>query len=79
MIRRMATLQIKHVPEELHAELRRRAEGNRQTLRDYVLMLLEREVGRPSIEAWLRDVHANEPVVDGPSSADLVRDGRDER
>lgn len=74
----MATLQIKQVPEELHAELRRRAEHSRQSLRDYVLMLLEREVGRPSIEAWLRDVQANEPVTVGPSSADLVRDARDE-
>jgi hypothetical protein len=74
----MATLQIKQVPEELHAELRRRAEGNRQTLRDYVLNVLEREVERPSIVDWLRDVRANEAVVDGPSSAELVRAARDE-
>lgn len=78
MIMRMATLQIKHVPEELHAELRRRAEDKRQSLRDYVLKVLEREVGRPSIEAWLRDVQANESVTAGPSSADLVRGARDE-
>lgn len=78
MIMRMATLQIKHVPEELHAELRRRAEDERQSLRDYVLKVLEREVGRPSIEAWLRDVQANESVTAGPSSADLVRGARDE-
>jgi plasmid stability protein len=74
----MATLQIKQVPEELHAELRRRAEGSRQSLRDYVLNVLEREVERPSIVDWLRDVRANEAVVAGPSSAELVRAARDE-
>lgn len=38
----------------------------------------EREVARPSPEAWLRDVRANDPIPGGPSSAELVKAGRDE-
>lgn len=74
----MATLQIKQVPEELHSALRDRAGQRRQSLRDYVLGLLEREVARPSPESWLREVRANPPAAGGPSSAELVKAGRDE-
>lgn len=74
----MATLQIKQVPEELHRDLRTRAANNRQTLRDYVLSILEREVSLPTVDEWLAEVRRNEAVAGGPSSAELVHAARGE-
>jgi plasmid stability protein len=74
----MATLQVKNVPDDLHAELRRRADAEHLSLRDYVLRILAREASRPTMAEWLEDVLQNEAVLGGPTSAELVRQGREE-
>ena len=75
----MGNLQIKNVPEDLHAELRRRADVQRMTLRDHVLDLLRREARRPDLDEWLDRVAKDEPVTLTVSSVDLVHAARAER
>jgi plasmid stability protein len=75
----VSNLQIKNVPEDLHAELRRRADGRGQTLRDYVLDLLRREVNRPDLDEWLDRVASDPPVTLDVSAVDLVHEARAER
>jgi antitoxin FitA len=74
----MANLQIKNVPEELHEELRRRAEAEGVTLRDYVLRLLVRDQLVPTTEEWLAEVDALEPMpVQRPLHEQLAGDRTD--
>ena len=44
----MATIQIKHVPEETHAVLKRRAAEAHQSLQEYLLTRLVEEAARPT-------------------------------
>jgi antitoxin FitA len=74
----MPNLQIKNVPEELHEELRRRAEAEGVTLRDYVLRLLVRDQLVPTTEEWLAEVDALEPMpVQRPLHEQLAGDRTD--
>ncbi|MBM3659502.1 MAG: hypothetical protein FJW95_08345 [Actinobacteria bacterium] len=72
----MSNLQIKNVPEDLHAELRRRADARGMTLRDYVLEVLVRETGRPDMEQWLAEVLARPRVTLGQSVVDMIHEER---
>lgn len=79
----MGNLQIKDVPPELHDELRRRARVNGQSLRDYVLGVLQEEVGVMTLDEWLDLVGALPPARPArpgdPTTAELIRSGREER
>jgi antitoxin FitA len=75
----MSNIQIKNVPEPLHAELRRRAEAKGETIRDYVLKLIEKDQMIPSKSEWFDMVAELEPVVGGESGAEAVRAIREER
>jgi len=75
----VATLQIKNVPEPLHAELRRRAGQTHQTVRDYVLTLIERDQALPSKQDWLGEL-AQAPRLGTPVDVvELIHEGRAER
>jgi len=69
----MSNLQVKNVPDDLYAELRRRAAGAGVTLRDYVLGLIAADQRLPSVEDWADDLHTHEPVA---LTADEVVAGR---
>jgi plasmid stability protein len=75
----VSNLQIKNIPEDLHAELRRRAGARGMSLRDYVLDLLRREASRPDLDEWLDRVAADPPVTLAESPVELVRAARAER
>jgi hypothetical protein len=49
----MPSIQIKGVPEEVHAVLRRRAASARQSLQEYLLSRLIEEASRPTLEEVL--------------------------
>lgn len=49
----MPSVQIKDVPEETHAVLRRRAAAAHQSLQEYLLMLLMDEASRPTLDEVL--------------------------
>lgn len=78
----MGNIQIKNVPEALHARLRERASGEGVSMRDYVLRVLERELRLDSLDQWFEEAERLEPLTEGASAeeiADLVREGREER
>jgi len=49
----MPSVQIKDVPEETHAVLRRRAAAARQSLQEYLLAKLVEEASRPTLDEVL--------------------------
>jgi antitoxin FitA len=72
-------IQVRNVPDELHAELVKRARARGQTLTDYLQELLEREVARPLPEEVFRTVAAREPVDLPVAVAELIREERRRR
>lgn len=72
----VATLQVKNLPDELHASLRERAAREGLTLSDYVTRLVRRDLRRPALNEWLDALTAH-PVraeVDVVALLDQVRD-----
>ena len=72
----MANLQVKNVPDDLHAELRARAAYEGTTLSELVTRLLRRELSLPSMAQWLDELKALEPFgveIDVPRLLDEVR------
>lgn len=49
----MPSVQIKAVPEDVHAELRRRAANEGKSLQEYLLARLVEEARRPSLDELL--------------------------
>lgn len=54
----MANLQVKNLPDDLHAALRSRAEREGTSLSELVTRLLRRELSLPSMTEWLAEVAA---------------------
>jgi hypothetical protein len=75
----MSIIQLKNVPEHMHSEVRRRAQQEGLTMRDYVLRLIEKDQRLPSKRDWLDRVAELEPVEMSQSAAETVRESRDER
>lgn len=72
----MATLQVKDVPDDLHRELRRRADLDGLSIRDYLLRLIRNDQQRPPKTEWLARLHQLEPLDLGAPAADLVQADR---
>lgn len=67
------------LPDDLHEELLRRARTRGQSLSDYIMELLERDVSRPLPEDVFDRVASREPVDLGRPAADIIREERQER
>lgn len=61
-LHRMATIQVRNVPEELHRKLKSRAAETGQSLSDYVLEELRVAARRPAMREWLDEVARFEPA-----------------
>ena len=72
----MASLQVKDVPEDLHRELRRRADLAGLSIRDYLLRLIRNDQQRPPATEWLARLRRLEPLDLGALAADLVQADR---
>lgn len=63
----MATIQIKNVSEQTHAELRRRADAAGQSLQQYLLKMLDEQARRPTMAEVMdrveRRLAANPPTT----------------
>jgi len=59
----MATLQIKHFPDDLHAKLAARAKEERTTMSEYATRALQRELSLPSRATWLAEVERTRPAL----------------
>lgn len=73
------TIQIRNVPDEVHAQLKARAAANGQSLSDYVLEHALRLAARPSIaDVLLRGGPRLGGKVSTKQIVDAIRDGRRE-
>ena len=72
----MATLQVKNLPDELHAGLRERATREGLTLSDYVTRLVRRDLRRPAMNEWLDSILTRPApeYVDAVAVLDEIRD-----
>ena len=71
----MSAIQVKNVPEDLHAALRERAAAEGKTIGEVILESLRRDLRRQTMREWLDQLRE-----DGPrpgSAADSRADGRD--
>ena len=78
----MSNLQIKDLPDGVHAELRRRAREEGTTMREYVLRLLLADQALPSRREWLarvRERPVSAPSLEPHDTAALVRSDRTAR
>ena len=70
---------IRDLPDDVHAELLRRAAAGDMSLRAYLRALLCEHVAVPSIQEWLEHVQDLAPVRgDGPTGPHLVAAARAE-
>lgn len=70
---------IKDLPDEVHAELARRAAASDMSLRAYLRGVLSEHVALPSMETWLERVRELDPVrADSPTGPALVAAARAE-
>lgn len=65
----MSNLQIRGVPAALHEALAERARARGLTMSQYVIQLLERDLGRPTMEDWLEGLAADWAASSVASSA----------
>jgi plasmid stability protein len=72
----VANLQVKNVPEQLHAKIRRAAKREGRTVREFVLDAVRRAIAR---EEFQQRLHSRERVDLGRLAAASVDDVRAER
>ncbi len=76
----MPSVQIKAVPDDVHAELRRRAANAGKSLQEYLLGRLVEEAGRPSLDDLLaRAGQRSGGRVTFGFAREVVREDRDSR
>ena len=76
----MSAIQVKNVPQDLHARLRQRAASQGRSVSSYVLDTLERDLALPSMREWLDNLK-RDPVTDIGSEeiVGAIQEARDER
>ena len=72
-------IQIRNVPDELHAQLKRRAAEAGQTLSDYLLSEIRVYATRPTMREWLDEVATLEPVITSETPAEAIHAERERR
>jgi antitoxin FitA len=72
------SLTIRDLPEATRDMLRQRAEASRQSLNSYIVDLLEREAGLPTMSEWADMVESRARLAGSSDAAvEAVRDLRD--
>ncbi|MGH9037372.1 MAG: FitA-like ribbon-helix-helix domain-containing protein [Acidimicrobiia bacterium] len=70
---------IRDLPDEVHAQLVRRASAQKRSLRAYVVDVLSDHVDTLSVDEWLEEVQALPPARQtGKTGADFVDEARAE-
>jgi len=72
----MSNLQVKNVPDAFHRKIRKHAERQGQTIRDFVLEAIRRELVR---EEFRERLARRSPVELGTSAARVLDEVRGER
>jgi antitoxin FitA len=72
------SLTIRDLPEATRDMLRQRAEASRQSLNSYIVNLLEREAGLPTMSEWADMVESRARLAGSSDAAvEAVRELRD--
>jgi antitoxin FitA len=71
------TIQIRNVPDELHAQLKRRAAESGKTLSNYLLEEMREYATRPTLREWLDAAATWEAVHLHESPAEAIRAERE--
>jgi antitoxin FitA len=72
-------IQIRNVPDELHAQLKRRAAESGKSLSDYLLDEIRVYATRPTMREWLAEVATLEPVISDETPAEAIHAERERR
>jgi antitoxin FitA len=72
-------IQIRHVPEDVHARLKARAAAAGMSLSDYLLREITWLASRPTWEEYFDQVGREEPIATGIDWVEVIREGREER
>jgi antitoxin FitA len=72
-------IQIRNVPDQLHATLKARAAMAGTSLSEFILRQLEISAKQPTIEEIVGRLEKLEPVDPQPSASELIREERDSR
>lgn len=72
-------IQIRHVPDQVHREIKARAALAGMSLSDYLLAEMKRLLERPTREQMLKRLAGLTPVRTRVRAADVIRAERDSR
>jgi antitoxin FitA len=72
-------LQVRNVPEDVHARLKERARAAGMSMSEYVLRELKELADKPSLDEIWRRAEARDSSVSLAEAAQLIRDERDAR
>jgi antitoxin FitA len=72
-------IQIRNVPDRLHAMLKARAAMAGTSLSEYILRILATSAKEPTIEEIIERLERLEPVDPRPTAAEIIREERDSR
>jgi antitoxin FitA len=72
-------VQIRHVPSDLHRELKARAALEGMSLSDYLLRELRHALDRPTLDEMRKRLARRQPVKPRPSPTAAVRAERNSR
>jgi len=76
----MATIQIKHVPDDVHEEMHRRAKNAGKSLQQYLLDDLCSRAQRVPLDEWLdRAGSRRGSKLTGDEIVQMIREDRDSR
>ncbi len=78
IITRMANVQVRDVPDDVHRKLKAKAALRGQSLNDFLLQRISEIARLPTVAELAERISQREPYT-GPSSAAVIRDDRDRR
>ncbi|MGV9711466.1 FitA-like ribbon-helix-helix domain-containing protein [Gordonia sp. NPDC003424] len=75
----MSTLQIRNLPDDLHAQLSERSAKLHMSMSEYVTKLLRDDMSRPLFDEWAATIRSEGPGrgIDVVGALDAVRDEYD--
>jgi plasmid stability protein len=72
-------LNVRGVPDSVHAVLTRRAAERGMSLRAYVIEILTQHAALPTTDEWLDEIESLSPAADAGSAASALDAERSER
>jgi len=77
-MRRMANVQVRDVPNDVHRRLKSQAALAGQSLNEFLLARMSEIARVPTVPELAERIRSRQPYV-GPSSAEVIREEREKR